>query len=173
MWHLGRYVEGQGHSMSLHQNHIWPITWLFAVRFNNCFWQTTSVFNTYWYKIFCFSKSQPYLFYFKWLPTYSCFLFGLNRPWLYVLFITGPTLWRQAEENQELRPWPPNVHPSLASEEGVGFTIENFGQDPQTNSQVRHPRVWELLVWNSTSKRSHKFVFWGGWKCIEAPELGL
>jgi len=28
---LGRYLEGQGHSMTLQQNRVRPITWLFEV----------------------------------------------------------------------------------------------------------------------------------------------
>jgi len=30
---LGRYLEGQGHSMTLHQNRVRPITLLFEVGF--------------------------------------------------------------------------------------------------------------------------------------------
>ena len=41
--HLGCYREGQGHSMILHQNRVWPKTLLFEVRFYNYFWQTTSL----------------------------------------------------------------------------------------------------------------------------------
>jgi len=41
--HLGCYHEGQGHSMTLHQNRVWPKTLLFEVRFYNYFWQTTSL----------------------------------------------------------------------------------------------------------------------------------
>jgi len=32
---LGRYLEGQGHSMTLKQNHVRPITLLFEVPFYN------------------------------------------------------------------------------------------------------------------------------------------
>jgi len=35
--HLGRYLEGQGHSMTFQQNRVWPITLLFEVRFYNYF----------------------------------------------------------------------------------------------------------------------------------------
>ena len=80
-WHvarenLGRLVEGQGHSMTLQQNHVWPITWLFAVRFNNYFWQTTSVSNTYsgsitrfdrllfWTKVVLFGCMVKYIYFF-------------------------------------------------------------------------------------------------------------
>jgi len=35
--HLGRYFEGQGHSMTLQQKHVRPITLLFEVRFRNNF----------------------------------------------------------------------------------------------------------------------------------------
>jgi len=35
--HLGRYLEGQGHTMTLQQNHVRPITWLFEVGFRNYF----------------------------------------------------------------------------------------------------------------------------------------
>ena len=31
--HLGHYLEGQGHSMTLQQSHVWPITLLFEVWF--------------------------------------------------------------------------------------------------------------------------------------------
>jgi hypothetical protein len=30
---FGRYLEGQGHSMTLQQNRVWPITLLFEVGF--------------------------------------------------------------------------------------------------------------------------------------------
>jgi len=33
--HLGRYLEGQGHSMTLQQKRVWPITLLFEVGFYN------------------------------------------------------------------------------------------------------------------------------------------
>jgi len=35
--HLGCYLEGQGHSMTLQQNRVRPITSLFDVGFRNCF----------------------------------------------------------------------------------------------------------------------------------------
>ena len=35
--HLGRYLEGQGHSMTLKQKHVQPITLFFEVRFLNYF----------------------------------------------------------------------------------------------------------------------------------------
>jgi len=35
--HLGHYLEGQGHSMTLQQNRVRPITLLFEVRFRNYF----------------------------------------------------------------------------------------------------------------------------------------
>jgi len=42
MQHLGRYLEGQGHSMTLQQNRVRPITLLFEVRFYNYFtWMIT------------------------------------------------------------------------------------------------------------------------------------
>jgi len=41
--HLGCYREGQGHSMTLQQNRVWPKTLLFEVRVYNYFWQTTSL----------------------------------------------------------------------------------------------------------------------------------
>ena len=80
-WHvareqLWRLVEGQGHSMTLQQNHVWPITWLFAVIFNNYFWQTTSVSDTYsgsitrfdrllfWTKVVLFGCMVKYLYFF-------------------------------------------------------------------------------------------------------------
>jgi len=33
--HFGRYLEGRGHSMTWQQNWVWPINWLFEVRFYN------------------------------------------------------------------------------------------------------------------------------------------
>jgi len=41
--HLGRYLAGQGHSMTLQQKRVWPKTLLFEVWFYNYFWQTTSL----------------------------------------------------------------------------------------------------------------------------------
>ena len=41
--HLGRYLEGQGHSMTLQRNCVRPITLLFEVGFYSYFWQTTSL----------------------------------------------------------------------------------------------------------------------------------
>jgi len=41
--HLGCYLEGQGHSMTLQQNRIQLITLLFEVGFYNHFWQFTSL----------------------------------------------------------------------------------------------------------------------------------
>jgi len=35
--HLGRYLEGQGHSMTLQQNRVRPMTLLFEARFQNSF----------------------------------------------------------------------------------------------------------------------------------------
>jgi len=43
MQHLGCYLEGQGHNMTLQQNRVWPKTLLFEVRFYNYFWQTPSL----------------------------------------------------------------------------------------------------------------------------------
>ena len=37
MQHLDFYIECQGHSMTLQQNRVWPITLLFEVRFYNYF----------------------------------------------------------------------------------------------------------------------------------------
>jgi len=34
---LGRYLEGQGHSLTLQQNRVRPITWLFEIWFYNYF----------------------------------------------------------------------------------------------------------------------------------------
>ena len=44
--HLGRYLEGQGHSLTLQQDRVRFITLLFDVGFYNYFRQTTSVSNT-------------------------------------------------------------------------------------------------------------------------------
>jgi len=43
--HLGRYLESQGHSMTLQQNRVRPITWLFEVRFRNYFTVMTTMFG--------------------------------------------------------------------------------------------------------------------------------
>jgi len=40
---LGRYLEGQGHSMTLQQNHVRPITWLFEVWFYNYFTEMITI----------------------------------------------------------------------------------------------------------------------------------
>jgi len=44
---LGCYLEGQGHSMTLQQNHIQPITSLFEVWFTTILTNYFSVSNTY------------------------------------------------------------------------------------------------------------------------------
>jgi hypothetical protein len=41
--HLGRYLEGQGHSMTLQQNRVRPITSLFEVRFCNYFTEMITI----------------------------------------------------------------------------------------------------------------------------------
>jgi len=41
--HLGRYLEGQGHSMTLQQNHVRPITLLFEVGFYNYFTEIITI----------------------------------------------------------------------------------------------------------------------------------
>jgi len=41
--HLGRYLEGQGHSMTLQQNHVWPITLLFEVGFYKYFTEMITI----------------------------------------------------------------------------------------------------------------------------------
>jgi len=41
--HLGRYLEGQGHSMTLQQNRVQPITLLFGVRFRNYFTEMITI----------------------------------------------------------------------------------------------------------------------------------
>jgi len=41
--HLGRYLEGQGHSMTLQQNRVQPITLLFEVRFQNNFTEMITI----------------------------------------------------------------------------------------------------------------------------------
>jgi len=40
---LGRFLEGQGHSMTLHQNGVWPITLLFEVGFWNYFTEMIAI----------------------------------------------------------------------------------------------------------------------------------
>jgi len=41
--HLGRYLEGQGHSMTLQQKRVRPITWFFEVGFPNYFTEIISI----------------------------------------------------------------------------------------------------------------------------------
>jgi len=41
--HLGRYLEGQGHSMTLQQNRVRPITLLFEVGFYNYFTEMITI----------------------------------------------------------------------------------------------------------------------------------
>jgi len=43
MQHLSRYLEGQGHSMTLKQNSVRPITFLFEVRFLNYFTEMIAI----------------------------------------------------------------------------------------------------------------------------------
>jgi len=40
---LGRYLEGQGHSMTLQQNHVRPISWLYEVWFYNYFTEMITI----------------------------------------------------------------------------------------------------------------------------------
>jgi len=40
---LGRYLEGQDHSMTLKQNHVQPITSLFDIGFLNYFTETITI----------------------------------------------------------------------------------------------------------------------------------
>jgi len=40
---LGRYLEGQGHSMTLQQNRVWPITLSFEVEFYNFFTEMITI----------------------------------------------------------------------------------------------------------------------------------
>jgi hypothetical protein len=41
--HLGRYLEGQGHSMTLQQNRVRPIASLFEVGFYNYFTEMITI----------------------------------------------------------------------------------------------------------------------------------
>jgi len=41
--HLGRYLEGQGYSMTLQQNRVWPITLLFEVGFRKYFTEMITI----------------------------------------------------------------------------------------------------------------------------------
>jgi len=41
--YLGRYLKGQGHSMTLKQNRVRPITLLFEVRFQNYFTEMIAI----------------------------------------------------------------------------------------------------------------------------------
>jgi len=41
--HLGRFLEGQGHSMTLQQKCVWPITVLFKVGFYNYFTEMIAI----------------------------------------------------------------------------------------------------------------------------------
>jgi len=43
MHHLSRYLEGQGHSMTLKQNRVLPITFLFEVGFLNYFTEMITI----------------------------------------------------------------------------------------------------------------------------------
>ena len=43
--HLGHYLEGQGHSMTLQQNRVLPITLLFEVGFRNYFTEMVTIFR--------------------------------------------------------------------------------------------------------------------------------
>jgi hypothetical protein len=43
--HLGHYLKGQGHSMTLQQNRVRPITSLLEVRFNNYFTEMITILN--------------------------------------------------------------------------------------------------------------------------------
>jgi len=45
--HLGCYLEGQGHSMTLQQNRVWPITLLFEVGFYNCVTEMITILGWY------------------------------------------------------------------------------------------------------------------------------
>ena len=40
---LGRYLEGQGQNLTLQQNRVRPITWLFEVGFRNYFTEMITV----------------------------------------------------------------------------------------------------------------------------------
>jgi hypothetical protein len=40
---LGRYLEGQGHRMTLQQNHVWPINSLFEIGFYNYFTEMITI----------------------------------------------------------------------------------------------------------------------------------
>jgi hypothetical protein len=41
--YLGRYFEGQDHSMTLNKNRVRPITWLFDVGFYNYFTEMITI----------------------------------------------------------------------------------------------------------------------------------
>jgi len=43
--HLGCYLEGQGHRMTLQQNRVWPITLLFEIGFYNYFTEMITIFG--------------------------------------------------------------------------------------------------------------------------------
>ena len=43
--HFGRCLEGQGHSVTLQQNHVWPITLLFEIGFYNYFTEMITIFE--------------------------------------------------------------------------------------------------------------------------------
>jgi len=42
--HLGRYIEGQGHSMTLQQKRVWSITLLFEVGFYSYLTEMITIF---------------------------------------------------------------------------------------------------------------------------------
>jgi hypothetical protein len=52
--HLGRYLEGQGHSMTLQQNRVQPITLLFEVGFYNYFTEIISILRKCSQHLGCF-----------------------------------------------------------------------------------------------------------------------
>ena len=43
--HLGPYLEGQGHSATLQQNRVWPITLLFEVGFRKYFTEMVTILS--------------------------------------------------------------------------------------------------------------------------------
>jgi len=42
---FGRYLEGQGHSMTLQQNRVRPITWLFEFGFYNYYTEMITILS--------------------------------------------------------------------------------------------------------------------------------
>jgi len=92
---LGCYLEGQGHSMTLQQNRVWPKTLLFEVGFYNYFWQTTSpcpipirgaLPGSDWLLFFCFGGVVIYF-----LPINTLFTWNFAVPFAMLIHFVNLT----------------------------------------------------------------------------------